>query len=86
MTPSAATQAPRRVAGTVRVLAGIPIPRGPGPAAGVLYRVDCGEFHPFGICPRCGRGHGIVVFRRNATTALMAGAAVPSNGVVGRRS
>jgi hypothetical protein len=35
----------------------------------VIERVDCGEFHPFGICPRCGRGHGVVVFRRRRKPA-----------------
>jgi hypothetical protein len=24
-------------------------------------RIDCGSGHDYGICPRCGRGHGIIL-------------------------
>ena len=41
-----------------------PIPRGTGDPVPVIERVDCGAPHPFGICPVCGRGHGMVVWRR----------------------
>ena len=70
MTTSATTQTPRRVAGTVRALVGIPILRGTGPVVPVLERVDCGGGSLFGVCRKCGRGHGLVVFRRDANATL----------------
>jgi hypothetical protein len=66
MTTTATTTTPRRVAGTVRALVGIPILRGTGPVVPVLERVDCGSGSLFGVCRQCGRGHGLVVFRRKA--------------------
>ena len=31
----------------------------------VLETITCGVYHPFGICPACGRGHGQTVFKLN---------------------
>ena len=66
MTTTATTTTPRRVAGTVRALVGIPILRGTGPVVPVLERVDCGSGSRVGVCRQCGRGHGLVVFRLDA--------------------
>jgi hypothetical protein len=52
--------------GTAPALVDILIPHGTGPAVPVLERVDCGSDLRFGVCRQCGRGHGLVVFRRDA--------------------
>ena len=33
--------------------------------------VDCGADHPYGICPKCGKGHGHVLIKNGQPTALV---------------
>jgi hypothetical protein len=33
---------------------------------------DCGAFHPFGICPACGQGHGTVLMSAGTPSPALA--------------